>query len=171
MPNCLTGLASYALGYRETSGVQNIWGRPWSASTVYTYDSNGIITGTTSTGNSIYNFAQRLETAEFHPGILQQSPSTVSYNSTLMFELHQYQATLRTLVLTLAKAEMEFFIQTQSGRYFIMGEENGALLQESDSSLGKELNSMNGSTFNFLAKGQNPEREVSSTLFALFTVA
>lgn len=171
MPNCLTGLASYSLGCRETSGVQNVWGRPWSAGTVYTYDSTGIITGSTSTGSAIYNFATRLEVAEYHPGILQQSLSTVSYNSTLAFELHQYQATLRTLVSVLAKAEVEFFIQTKSGRYFILGEESGALLQESDSSLGKELNSMNGSTFSFLAKGQNPEREVSSSFFAQLTVA
>jgi len=124
MPNCLTGLASYSLGCRETSGVANIWGRAWSADSVYTYDATGIITGTTSTGSSIYNFAQRLEVAEFHPGVLKQSLSTVAYDSTLMFELHQYQATLRTLVYTIAKSEMEFFIQTQSGRYFIMGEEN-----------------------------------------------
>lgn len=166
--NCLSGLTSYALGCRETVGVADLYVRPWSASTQYTYDSNGMITGGTS--GTVYSLGMRIETAEYHPGVLQQTNSTVSYNETLAFELHQYQATLRNIAIAMAKAECEFFVRTQANRYFVIGEENGALAQENDNSLGKELNSMNGATFSFLAKSSTPAREVSAAAFAGLTI-
>ena len=170
MPNCLSGLASYPLDCREAAGIQDIYVRAWSGSVVYTYDSLGIITGST-TPLFLYEMGVRLETADYKPGEPNANSSAIAYTSNLSFELHKYQAILRNLMIAFGKAESEFFIRGQNGKIFIFGEENGALLQPGDgASLGKELVSMNGGLLKFQSKGQYPDREVSSAFFATATI-
>lgn len=172
MALCFTGITSYPLDCREASGIQDIWVSPYSASTVYTYTSTDIVTGATNPG-IIYNLAVRMETAEYHPGVLKADASngTVYYEETLSIILHKYQTSLRSLLITLGKGECVFYLKTQNGKYFLMGEENGALLTEGDASLGKTLGDLNGATMSFVSKQAAPSREVSATFFSSLTQA
>lgn len=174
MPSCLTGLASYASGCRDASGVADVWVREWSAATTYTYTSTGIITGSTiPTIGTWYNLAQRQETAEFQPGVGSYSNEngTVFYTGRLSLTMHKYQATLRNLIVALGKGECEFIVQTVAGLYFIVGEELGALAVDSNTSMGKGFGDLNGTNITFEGKGTSPSREVNSTWWSTQTIA
>ena len=172
--NCLSGLAAYPFGCREAASVQDVWVRGYSASTTWTYDANDIITGGTNTSATFYNLPQRLETCEFKPGAPKPSAEngTIYYEQTLNLTLHKYQASLRNLVFTLGKGEVEFIVLSQSGKYFIVGEENGALLTDGgDISVGKALGDLNGATLPFISKATSPARELSAAFFATLTTS
>lgn len=169
--NCLDGLTSYPLGCREAAGTQIVYLSPYSGSSVWTYDADGMVTGATNPG-TFYSFPQRLETAEFIPGEGQYSNEngTAFYNENLNIVLHKYQQSLRNLVYTLGKAEVVALVKTQTGKIFLVGEENGMLVTASNSSVGKALGDLNGTTISLQSKSIAPSREVSSTFFSTLTI-
>jgi hypothetical protein len=162
---------AYNNGCLSQAGVIEFYARSFSSSTVYTYDSTGAITGGTNTTTPLYTFHQRPETCGFDPGEGAHSieNGTVFYTSNLTPTFHTYQATLRTLLYTLALTDLEIFVKTQSGKYFLVGETNGAYMTASKASIGKGLGDLNGATCTFTSKGAAPAREISSAYIATCT--
>lgn len=164
--------SGYSLGCRDNiGGIQKVYMRNWSASTTYTYDSNGQVTGGTNTSTSFYTFEQRNETAEFNAGEGQHSieNGTNFYNQNVNLMFHKYQASIRNLIYVLAQTECEIIVLDQNGKYFLVGEQNGANVIASNSNVGKVFGDLNGSTINFQAKEPWPAREVSSTFISTLT--
>jgi hypothetical protein len=169
--SCLIN-SGYSLGCRDNlGGIQKVFVRNWSASTTYTYDANGVITGGTNTGTSFYTFEQRNETAEFIPGEGQHSleNGTNFWNQNVNLVFHKYQASLRDLLYVIAQTEVEIIVLDQNGKYFIVGEQNGANLIGSNASVGKAFGDLNGVTVNFQAKEPGPAREINSTFIGTLT--
>lgn len=166
--------SGYALGCRDNiGGIQEVYIRSYSAATVYTYDSTGIITGSTSpAAGTYYRVAQRAETAEFIPGEGQHSieNGTNFWQQTVNLTFTKYQASVRNLVYNLALAEIEIIVLDQNGQYYLVGEVNGANLTASNANVGKAYGDMNGATVTFLAKEPKPAAQVSSTFFATLTI-
>lgn len=167
--------SGYALGCRDNiGGVQEVYIRSFSATTTYSYNSDGVITGSTTgaTASPYYRVAQRMETAEFIPGEGQHSVEngTNFWQETVNLSFTKYQASVRNLVYNLALAEVEIIVLTQNGQYFLVGEQNGANLTASNANVGKAFGDMNGATVSFLAKEPKPAAEMSSTYFNTLTI-
>ncbi len=169
MSNCLIS-AGYSLGCRDNlGGLQKAYIRNWSASTTYTYDSNGQITG--GTAGSFYTIEQRNETAEFtQEGQHSLENGTNFWNQNVNLVFHKYQASIRNLVYVLAQTEVEIIVLDQNGNYFLVGEQNGANLISSAPSVGKAFGDMNGATIGFQAKEPSPARQVSSAFISTLTL-
>jgi hypothetical protein len=161
----------YSLGCRDNiGGIQKVYVRNWSASTTWSYDSNGQITGGTNTSTSWYTLEQRNETAEFKQEgqhSLENGTNFWQQNVNLVF--HKYQASIRNLVYVMAQTEMELIILDQNGNYFLVGEQNGANLIASAPSVGKAFGDLNGSTVGFQAKEPSPSRQLGSTFISTLT--
>lgn len=169
--SCLIN-TGYALGCRDNiGGLQKAYIRNWSASTTYTYSATGVITGGTNTTTSFYTFEQRNETAEFIPGEGQHSleNGTNFWNQNVNLMFHKYQASLRDLLYVMAQSELEVIVLDQNGKYFLVGEQNGANLIGSNASVGKAFGDLNGVTINLQAKEPAPAREISATFAATLT--
>ena len=156
----------YALSCRDNiGGIQRAYIRNWSASTVYTANSGGTITGGTNTGASWYTFEVRPETGMFDPGQGNHSleNGTNFWAQQLDLVMHKYQASIRTLLYALAQTEMEIIVLDQNNNYYLMGEQNGANLTASKASVGSKYGDMNGVTLTMIAKEPQAAALVSST--------
>jgi hypothetical protein len=165
----------YSIGCRDNiGGIEEVYIRSFSGATTYSYDVNGVITGSTSgaTSTPYYRVTQRQETAEFIPGAGQHSieNGTNYWEQTVNLAFTKYQANVRNLVYQLALTEVEIIVKTQNGNYFLVGEQNGANLTASNANVGKAFGDMNGATVTFLAKEPKPSAEVSSTYFNTLTI-
>lgn len=163
----------YSLGCRDNlGGIQKVYIRNWSASTTWTYDSNGQITGGTNTGTSFYTVEQRNETAEFtQEGQHSLENGTNFWNQNVNLMFHKYQASIRNLVYVLAQTEVEIIVLDQNGNYFLVGEQNGANLISSAPTVGKAFGDLNGASVGFQAKEPTPARQMTSTFISTLTFA
>lgn len=153
-------------------GLQKVYIRNWSASTTYTYDSTGSVTGGTNTSTPWYTIEQRQETGEFtQEGQHNVQNGTNFWNQNVNLMLHKYQASLRNLVYVMAQTETEIIVLDQNGNYFLVGEQNGANLISSAPSVGKAFGDMNGVTIGFQAKEPSPARQLGSTFVSTLTFA
>jgi len=162
----------YALGCRDNlGGIQKIYLRNFSASTVYSYDSTGVITGATNSGSSFYTIEQRTETGEFNQnGQHSLENGTNFWNQNVNLVFHKYQASLRDLLYVLAQKEMTILIQDQNGKWFLIGEQNGGNLISSAANVGKAYGDMNGVTVGLQAKEPTPAREATQTYIDSLTI-
>jgi hypothetical protein len=152
-------------------GLQKVYIRNWSASTTYNTQSDGQITGTTTTG-TWYTVEQRQETGEFtQEGQHNVQNGTNFWNQNVNLTLHKYQASLRNLIYTMAQTETEIIVLDQNGNYFLVGEQNGANLVSSAPSVGKAFGDLNGVTIGFQAKEPTPARQMTSTFISTQTFA
>ena len=164
--------SGYSLGCRDNlGGLQKVYIRSYSASTTYSYDSNGVITGGTNTASPFYTIEQRTETAEFiQEGQHNLENGTNFWNQNVNLTFHKYQASLRNLVYSLALSEVDVIVLDQNGKYFLVGEQNGANLISSGPNTGKAYGDLNGATVGLQAKEPTPAREIDSTFFATLSL-
>lgn len=165
----------YSIGCRDNiGGIEEVYIRAFSGATTYSYDVNGVITGSSSgaTASPYYRVTQRQETAEFIPGAGQHSieNGTNYWEQTVSLAFTKYQANVRNLVYQQALTELEIIVKTQNGNYFLVGEQNGANLTASNANVGKAFGDMNGATVTFTAKEPKPAAEMSSTYFNTLTI-
>lgn len=163
--------SSYTLGCRDnTGGLQKVYIRNWSASTTWSYDSTGAITGGTNTAASFYTIEQRNQTAEFtQEGQHSLENETNFWNQNVNLVFHKYQASIRNLVYALAQTEVEIIVLDQNGKYFLVGEQNGANLISSAPGTGKAYGDLSGALVGLQASEPSPSREMSSTLIGTLT--
>lgn len=161
----------YSLGCKDnTGGIQKFFIGNFSAATTFTYDADGVITGGTS-APTLYTFEQRNEVGEFtQEGQHSVENGTNFWNQTAVLTLYKYQASIRNLLYTMAQSRLQVIALDQNGKYFLMGEQNGADMTASTGSAGKAYGDLNGSTVTLLAKEPSPAREISSTYFASLTI-
>ena len=162
----------YSLGCRDNlGGIQAVYLQNWSGTTTWSYSTDGTITGSTSGSLTWYTVEQRNETASFNQeGQHSLENGTNFWNQNVDLVFHKYQASIRNLVYILAQTEVNIIVKDQNGAYFLVGEQNGANLSASAPSTGKAFGDLNGATISFQAKEPWPARELSSTLFATYTL-
>lgn len=163
--------SGYSLGCKDnTGGIQKFYIGNYSALTNFTYDSTGTITGGTSV-STFYTFNQRNEVGEFsQEGQHSVENGTNFWNQTCILTLYKNQASIRDLLYTMAQTQLQVIVLDQNGKYFLVGEQNGADVTASSASAGKAYGDLNGSTITILAKEPSPSREISSTYFASLTI-
>ena len=73
--------------------------------------------------------------------------------------------------MLLAQSTLMVIVLDQNGKYWVVGESNGADLVSSTQSAGKAYGDLNGTTVSIEGKESSPAREMDATTFATLTVA
>lgn len=143
------------------NGVRRILIKSFDKAQEYTYNTAGLITAA-SIVETVFEIEQTNESAEFITGEGAHSyeNGTNVYTQTLNMVFHKYQSKLRDLVCSLATGLTIAYVQTNSGDWFIFGEETGGNVTASSSTIGKTYDSMSGTTLTLSSKGRCSARQV-----------
>ena len=165
--------SGFTLGCRDnTGGDKNIYILSGSISTL-TGAENGLITDIDGYG-TLYKFELVKETADHTETItVSEENGTVFYETALNAAFHKMQSATRNQVKVLAKnPNLKIIIETNNGsedgvgKFFLMGQENGASLTAGTGASGKAFGDMNGYSLTFTAKEPNPMCELSGSALA-----
>lgn len=166
-------LSGATLGCKDnTGGIQKFYVANYSAATI-TYNTQGVITGATGINgaSAFFTFEQRNEVGEFNQeGAHSVENGTNFWTQTANLTFYKNQAGLRDLLYTLAQARVLVIALDQNGKYFLMGQQNGADVTASSLNAGKAYGDLNGSVVTLTAKEPSPAREIAASTFATFTV-
>jgi len=156
----------YQLGCKDSlGGIQEAYIASFTGSTTYTYDANDVILTITDT-NNFYTFEQRNEQGEFvQTGNHSVENGTNWYEQAVSLIFTKNDADLRNSLKLLAQSTLLVIVKDQNGKYWIVGEQNGADLTASTQSAGKAYGDLNGSTVTLTGKEPCPAREVSQAAF------
>tara|TARA_B110000285_G_scaffold96546_1_gene110198 strand:+ start:1216 stop:1728 length:513 start_codon:yes stop_codon:yes gene_type:complete len=161
-----------ALGCKDSlGGIKEVYIGSTNATTVFTYDADDVITGATAAPN-FFTFEQRNEQGEFvQTGQHSVENGTNFWEQSVSLIFTKNDAEDRNTLMLLAQSTLMIIVLDQNGKYWVVGESNGADLTASTQSAGKAYGDLNGTTVSFMGKESSPAREMDSVTFATLTVA
>jgi hypothetical protein len=162
--------SGYSLGCRDSvGGVEWVSISAHNTSTTY-------VTGTTYSVNSFsptasfYKYEQYTEQAlSSQEGAFDNNNGTSFYTQTVTITLEKMDTATRAQFLVLTQARVRIIVKTQNGRYFLIGQVNGARASAGSAGPGQALGDLAGFTLTFEAKEPEPAVELNPT-FALSLV-
>ena len=161
-----------ALGCKDSlGGIKEAYIGSTNATTVFTYDVDDVI-DTATLAPDFFTFEQRNEQGEFvQTGNHSVENGTNYWDQSVSLIFTKNDAEDRNTLMLLAQATLMIIVLDQNGKYWVVGETNGADLVASTQSAGKAYGDLNGTTVSFLGKEAGPAREMSAACFATLTVA
>ena len=161
-----------ALGCKDSlGGIKEVYIGSTNATTVFTYDVNDVIDSATLAPN-FFTFEQRNEQGEFvQTGQHSVENGTNFWEQSVSLIFTKNDAEDRNTLMLLAQSTLMIIVLDQNGKYWVVGESNGADLTASTQSAGKAYGDLNGTTVSFMGKESSPAREMDSVTFATLTVA
>jgi hypothetical protein len=154
--NCLLTAGLQIGCLNNLGGIQTLYFRNYSASTVYTYDATDSITGSTNTAAPYYTFNIRMESGEFMQKGHHSIPNGTNFwEQTVNFQAYKYQASVRNLLMTMAYSQLDCIVLDQNGTYFQLFEQNGGNVSATEIEAGKAFGDLNGGK-NITVKGNEP---------------
>ena len=161
-----------ALGCKDSlGGIKEVYIGSTNATTVFTYDVNDVIDTATLAPN-FFTFEQRNEQGEFvQTGQHSVENGTNFWEQSVSLIFTKNDAEDRNTLMLLAQSTLMIIVLDQNGKYWVVGQENGADLTASTQSAGKSYGDLNGTTVSFMGKESSPAREMSAACFATLTVA
>ncbi len=94
---------------------------------------------------------------------------TLFFEQDLTFTIRKMQASLSQEIKLLAQNRLMIIVLDRNGKYWLLGQNNGAELQPSTSVTGTAFGDMNGYNLVFKAKEENPMNEVAANLISGLT--
>lgn len=160
---------TYTLGCKDNvGGNETLVIRSFSASTVWSEDADGLITGATNSTSPFYSIEARQEQIEFNSeGTHSDTNGTNFWTPSVTFFLEKYQATVRNLVYALAINNSDVIVTDNNGKYFLI---ENAYITASPTGTGKAWADPNGSTITLQSRSKTPPREVGATFYATLTI-
>jgi hypothetical protein len=135
----------YVLGCSSIGGVEKIWLGEYVDNVDASFDAQGVITGITTTGLTVYSFEQDIETAGLvQTGNYSRENGTVFYESLLSMKLFGLDATVRQRMVEIGRAPLFAVIKSNAGDYYYCGLESSGRAQAGEANLGQLLGDMNG---------------------------
>lgn len=161
-----------ALGCKDSlGGIKEVYIGSTNATTVFTYDADDVIDSATAAPN-FFTFEQRNEQGEFvQTGQHSVENGTNFWEQSVSLIFTKNDAEDRNTLMLLAQSTLMIIVLDQNGKYWVVGESNGADLTASTQSAGKAYGDLNGTTVSFMGKESAPAREMDATTFATLTVA
>lgn len=161
-----------ALGCKDSlGGIKEVYIGSTNATTVFTYDVNDVIDSATAAPN-FFTFEQRNEQGEFvQTGQHSVENGTNFWEQSVSLIFTKNDAEDRNTLMLLAQSTLMIIVLDQNGKYWVVGESNGADLTASTQSAGKAYGDLNGTTVSFMGKESSPAREMDAATFATLTVA
>ena len=161
-----------ALGCKDSlGGIKEVYIGSTNSTTVFTYDADDVIDSATAAPN-FFTFEQRNEQGEFvQTGQHSVENGTNFWEQSVSLIFTKNDAEDRNTLMLLAQSTLMIIVLDQNGKYWVVGESNGADLTASTQSAGKAYGDLNGTTVSFMGKESAPAREMDATTFATLTVA
>lgn len=162
--------SGFTLGCRDNSGgIKNLYILSGSIDTVTGADA-GLITGLTGSGE-FYQFELFRQTSDFSEAISSTPENgTVFYDQTLNATFFKLQSATRNQVRVLAKnPDLKIIVETNNGsvdgigKFFLMGQTNGAQLLSGTAQTGTAFGDLNGYSLTFSGQEPEPASEISGS--------
>ena len=156
-----------SVGCKDSAGgIKEMYFANKSNVSAITQDGDGQVTAITNSG-SWYKYNPRNATSTF-----MDNPRANRTNGTSYFEqgatliLTKMEQSKRNEIILLAKANMLVIVKDQNDRYWLLGQDNGIEMADSEAGAGTELEDMNGYTLQF--EGKEPEA-APTVLYSAFS--
>ena len=161
-----------ALGCKDSlGGIKEVYIGSTNSTTVFTYDADDVIDSATAAPN-FFTFEQRNEQGEFvQTGQHSVENGTNFWEQSVSLIFTKNDAEDRNTLMLLAQSTLMIIVLDQNGKYWVVGESNGADLTASTQSAGKAYGDLNGTTVSFMGKESGPAREMDAATFLSLTVA
>lgn len=167
----------YALGCRDNQGgIKAVYIHNGSGSLSYTLDGiSGDLTDIVGVG-TFFKFDQVRQTSDYsQTATTSVENGTYFTEQTLNLQLHKLSGARQQQIDTLAKnPNTRIIIETNNGsndagvagdgRYFLMGQHNGASLTAGNGTSGKAFGDLNGYTLTFTAQEPEMAKEIATDL-------
>lgn len=132
-----------------------------------TTTSGAISAFTLSTGKQFWSYEQVRETSNFSEAIQASVENgTLAYETTLTAIFNKGETSTRNQIRLLAQNRLMIIAEDRNGKYWLLGETNGAELTAGSYASGTAMGDRNGYELTFVAKEAEPMKEVSSGLIA-----
>lgn len=163
--------SGFELGCRDnTGGIKNLYILSGSIDTI-TDASEGLIESISGSGE-FFKYELFRQTSDFSEAInATPENGTVFYEQTVNATFFKLQSATRNQIRVLAKnPELKVIVETNNGsqdnigRYWLLGEENGAQLLSGTGATGTAFGDLNGYTLTFTGQEPEPASELSGSL-------
>lgn len=132
-----------------------------------TTTSGAISAFTLATGKQFWSYEQVRETSNFSEVTLASVENgTLAYETTVIAIFNKGETSTRNQIRLLAQNRLMIIAEDRNGKYWLIGEANGAELTASTYSSGTAMGDRNGYELTFVAKEAEQIKEVSSGLIA-----
>lgn len=159
----------WQLGCRDnTGGVKRVY--ILSGSVTRVVNTNSLITAISGSGK-FFAFDQVNQTANYTETINSSVENgTIFYQQDLTVQFHKYQDGLQDLIGALSRQpDTKIIVETQNGtddndgRWFYIGQFNGATLSAGSGQTGTAYGDLNGYSLTFTALEPEPAKEISAS--------
>jgi hypothetical protein len=132
-----------------------------------TTTSGAISAFTLATGKQFWSYEQVRETSNFSEAMLASVENgTLAYETTLTAIFNKGETATRNQIRLLAQNRLMIIAEDRNGKYWLLGETNGAELTAGSYASGTAMGDRNGYELTFVAKEAEPMKEVASGLIA-----
>ena len=161
----------YTLDCRDSvGGVKTIYVTELANKASITTASGTITAFTLTAGKKFWTYELMKETANLTENITTSDTNgTLFYDQNLTFTIRKMQASLSQEIKLLAQNRLMIIVLDRNGKYWLLGQNNGAELQPSTANTGTAFGDMNGYSLVFKTKEESPMNEVASNLIAGLT--
>ena len=130
----------------SAGGLKEVYFALKDSSTAITQDGTNQVTSITI-GDSWYKYEPRNATSTMtdNPRVNRQN-GTAFYEQGVSLVLTKMEQAKRNEIILLAKANMLVIVKDQNDRYWLLGQDNGIEMADSEAGLGTELGDRNGYT-------------------------
>lgn len=162
-----------SLGCKESAGgVQEIYiANVPSTGLGVTQDGSDIVTAIAA-GATFFKYVPRKQTASFTDNpTTDDANGSIFYSQSVVMPLSKMENAKRNEVLLLAKANMVLIVKDQNGLYWLLGQQNGITLANSEVGSGTAYGDRNGYVLNFAGGEPEPAPTVSYSAFSALVSA
>jgi len=168
--------SGFTLGCRDnTGGIKSVY--------IYGGTDNLVVTSSASEitdisgSGTFYKFEQVRQTSNFNEVINSNVENgTIFYDQSLVLQFHKMSGSLQEQISTLVKnPDLRIIVETNNGqtvtagngRYFLMGEYNGASLTAGNGGTGTAFGDLNGYSLTFTSPEPEAAKEIVTALSSL----
>lgn len=158
--------SGYTLDCRDNvGGIETIYITELANKNSITAASGVITNFSLNSGKQFWVYDIQKETASITENIPDGiANGTLYYEQTLVMTLRKLQATLRNEIYLLAQNNLMIMVKLRTGKYFLLGENNGMELQTLASTSGTAMGDASGYTLTFIGKETLGMQEVTAGL-------
>lgn len=120
-----------------------------------------------ATGKQFWVYKQIAESSEWKEAIqTSRENNSVFFEQDLEIRIPKMQASTRNEIMLLSQNLLMVIVKDRNGKYWMLGETNGMMLEPSEAGSGKAMGDFNGYTLKFKGKEEAAAQEVASGIIA-----
>jgi hypothetical protein len=152
---------------KQIPGIKRVYLANYSEVASYTLGANNVVTAITMSPNTAkfkkFEFAK--ETGSAGSTVNSDVPNgLLSFTHTITLQFTKLEQSKRNTIALMALANLVAIVETNDGKYWLFGKNNGLQLSEGSSATGTSSSDFSGYTLTLTAQEPELELEVDSTV-------